>query len=100
MGPYTARSSAPSGQQCTPIGRCHLCGAARAWRILQAFHALCPIAVEPAQRSGLALTDDGRDLGHLEPLVHREEDHLCPRPQPRSLGGTVQVVEWLPLRWC
>lgn len=72
----------------------HLGGAARAGRILQAFETLSSVAFEPASHRGLALTDNGRDLGHLEPLFCREEDHLRPGPQPRIFGGAIQVIEF------
>jgi hypothetical protein len=85
------------GQQCGPIRRGELRWASRAGGVLQAFDALCQLALEPAQYRGLALADDGRDLGSLEPLLCREEDHLRAGPPPGIFGAAIEVRECLVL---
>jgi hypothetical protein len=42
--------------------RCDLRGVAKAWRILQAFHAFGLMTFEPAEHRGLTLAHKGCDL--------------------------------------
>jgi hypothetical protein len=60
---------------------------------MQAVEALGPVACVPAQHRRFGLTNDGRDLGHREPLFGREGNHLGARPQPRILGGAIPMLE-------
>jgi hypothetical protein len=95
----TPGAPAHGSEQRGPIGRGHLGGAARAWRSLQAFYTLRHIALQPAQHRGLALANDRRPLGHLQPVRPREQDHLRPRPQPGSFRGAIEVIEFLAWQW-
>jgi hypothetical protein len=94
---HTPGPSASAGEQHGPIRLGHLGGAAKAWRIVPAVEALGSVALEPASHRGLALPDNGRDLRYLEPLCRREQDHVGACPQPRILGGAIELSEFLVL---
>ena len=79
--------SAHRGQQLGSVYYGDLSRTSGARCILQPFETLGPIAFEPPEHRGLTFADNDGNLGDLESLFRREQDHLGTLADPAGVAA-------------